>query len=461
MLASADHAAAAALRELPEALILVFDKELRFVLSAGHALEHLGDTGVYREGESLQGTFPAALWKLVEPLFRSALDGETRSREIWTPEQRHCLMVDVGPLRLDGSTGGEEGTNVAGGVAVVLDITARRRADLLEPKSHTGDFEEVFERAPIGTALLDSDGRWLLVNRALCEITGYTADELIGKRFEEIVHPDDVNNDAEQRRRLLEGKISVYQVEKRYLDAAEETVSAILSVSLVRDRDGAPLHYIAQLQDISERKRLEEHLRHLADHDPLTGLRNRRLFEHDLKLQVARSQRYGEIAILQNLEALGDWSTAKAQPGKIILGELGGIETGVRQLLRSRPLETTEIEVRGKQLVLPTAAEILRIKAWLALSRNQTRDYLDIAALADSIGLDEAAGILRSIDDYYADINTRPEAVATQLVRQLADPRPRDAEVTTQLASYKALDPRWQHWSTVEAVLADLAERIV
>jgi hypothetical protein len=165
--------------------------------------------------------------------------------------------------------------------------------------------------------------------------------------------------------------------------------------------------------------------------------------------------------ILQNLEALGDWSTAKAQPGKIILGELGGIETGVRQLLRSRPLETIEIEVRGKQLVLPTAAEILRIKAWLALSRNQTRDYLDIAALSDSMGLDEAAGILRGIDDYYADINTRPETVVTQLVRQLADPRPRDAEVTAQLASYKALDPRWHDWSTVEAVLADLAERIV
>jgi hypothetical protein len=74
---------------------------------------------------------------------------------------------------------------------------------------------------------------------------------------------------------------------------------------------------------------------------------------------------------------------------------------------------------------------------------------------------DEAAGVLRGIDDYYADINTRPEAVVTQLVRQLADPRPRDAEVTTQLASYKALDPRWHDWSTVEAMLADLAERIV
>jgi len=166
-------------------------------------------------------------------------------------------------------------------------------------------------------------------------------------------------------------------------------------------------------------------------------------------------------SILEHLEALGDWSTAKAQPGKIILGELGGIETGVRQLLRSRPLESTEIEVHGKPLLIPTAAEILRIKAWLALSRNQTRDYLDIAALAERIGLDEAAAVLRGIDDYYADVNRRPEAVATQLVRQLADPRPRDAEVTAQLARYKALDPRWQEWSTVKALLADLAKKIV
>ncbi len=116
--------------------------------------------------------------------------------------------------------------------------------------------------------------------------------------------------------------------------------------------------------------------------------------------------------------------------------------------------------MRGRRLVIPTAGEILRIKAWLALSRNQTRDYLDVAALADEMGLDEAAAVLQGIDDYYADLNRRPEAVATQLVRQLADPRPRDAEVTTQLASYKALDPHWHEWSTVKAVLADLAERM-
>lgn len=166
-------------------------------------------------------------------------------------------------------------------------------------------------------------------------------------------------------------------------------------------------------------------------------------------------------AILDHLEALGEWSTAKAQPGKIILGELGGIETGVRQLLRSRPLETTEIEVRGKPLVVPTAAEILRIKAWLALSRNQTRDYLDIAGLADRIGRNHAATVLSDIDEYYADVNQRPETVSTQLVRQLSDPRPRDAEVTEQLSSYKALDARWHDWSTVKEVLADLARRML
>lgn len=165
--------------------------------------------------------------------------------------------------------------------------------------------------------------------------------------------------------------------------------------------------------------------------------------------------------ILENLEALGDWSTARIKPGKIILGDLGGIETGIRQLLRNRPLEVTELDVDGRRLVVPTAAETLRIKAWLALSRNQTRDYLDIAALAEHIGIEQAAEILTHIDEYYADVNQRPEAVSTQLARQLADPQPRDAEVTDQLANYKALQPRWQEWSAVKTVLADLADQML
>jgi diguanylate cyclase (GGDEF)-like protein/PAS domain S-box-containing protein len=300
--AGADHAAAAAMHELPEALILVFDQDLRFVLAAGQPLERKGDPLAFREGQFVGDAFPMDVWTVLEPLFRSALAGETRSREIWTDEQRYCLMVDVGPFRMhDSAATPDTHAAVAGGVAVILDTTARRQADAYAPRQ-LDHFEQVFERAPIGTGLLDREGRWMLVNRALSQITGYTVEELVGKRFEDIVHPEDVQNDAGERAQLLAGEIPAYQIEKRYFDAAGEIMSAIFSVSLVRDRDGEPLHYIAQLQDISERKRLEEHLRHLADHDPLTGLRNRRLFEHDLKLQVARSRRYDELAALMVID---------------------------------------------------------------------------------------------------------------------------------------------------------------
>ena len=295
---SADNTAVAALHELPGARMLVFDRELRFILAAGQTFEHDAgsESALCIAGAFVGDAFPESLWKLIEPLCRSALEGETRSREISGADDSRTLMVDVGPLPLeDIPARAGRPSPVAGGVAVILDITARRAADEIARSSHD-DFEQVFERAPIGMGLMDLDGRWTLVNRALCEITGYTTEELIGQRFAEITHPDDVDNDVAQQARLLAGGIPAFQTEKRYFNAAGEIMSAILSISLVRDGGAAPVHFIAQLQDISERKRLEEHLRHLADHDPLTGLRNRRLFEHDLKLQVARCRRYGEHA---------------------------------------------------------------------------------------------------------------------------------------------------------------------
>jgi diguanylate cyclase (GGDEF)-like protein/PAS domain S-box-containing protein len=296
-----DGGAEAALRELPEALILVFDSDLRFVLTAGQALGRRGPSAsTFREGQPISDSFPADLWALMEPLCRSALEGETRSRELWSTEGPHGLRVDVGPLCLERSPAGSAGPSaVPGAVAVVLDISARARlrtgASERHPREH---LEQIFDQAPIGMGLLDQDGRWVLVNHALCDITGYTSTELIGSRFQEIAHPDDIDGDAEQRRALLAGEIAAFQTEKRYFNAVGETMSALLSISLVRDQHDTPLHFIVQLQDISERKQLEEHLRHLADHDPLTGLRNRRLFEHDLKLQVGRCQRYHENAAL-------------------------------------------------------------------------------------------------------------------------------------------------------------------
>ena len=336
-LSDADEIAAAALDALPTALILVFDQDLRFVLVAGQPLERQSTSSAFTEGRFVGDAFPGSVWNAIEPLCRSALAGETRSREVWTAEREHCLMVDVGPLSIDGGPeDGEQAGKVMGGVAVVLDVTAGS-ADDRAVGSHD-HFEQVFERAPVGTGLLDLDGRWMLVNRALCEITGYTVDELAGTRFDDITHPEDLHSDATERKQLLAGAIAAFQVEKRYLDASGGVMSAMLSMSLVRDQDGAPLHYIAQLQDISERKLLEEHLRHLADHDPLTGLRNRRLFEHDLRLQVARSRRYGEVAALMVID-LDDFKQVNDQHGhKVGDDALIAVATALTRRLRETDL---------------------------------------------------------------------------------------------------------------------------
>lgn len=303
---AAAQAAEAALRELPEALILAYDERMQLILAAGQALSRASDADTCRPGAPLQSVFTAPMWRLLEPLFASALQGENRTREVWAEDSRHCLMVDAGPLRLSEPGCTPESSPISGGLAVVLDVTVRRAAAALGRAG--GGFEEVFESAPVGTGLLDREGRWLLVNRALCEITGYTPDELVGMRFDGIIHPDDVYGDLDDRARLLAGEIETLQVNKRYFDASGETVSALVSMSLVRDRDGAPLHYIAQLQDISERRNLEGELRGLADHDALTGLRNRRLFENDLRLQLARCRRYGEAAglLLIDLDGFGE-----------------------------------------------------------------------------------------------------------------------------------------------------------
>jgi hypothetical protein len=183
---------------------------------------------------------------------------------------------------------------------------------------------------------------------------------------------------------------------------------------------------------------------------------HRTSFDHDHVL-ADLSERFN--AVLDAIEATDGWVTNRVTPGKIILGELGDIETGVRQLIRSRPLEVTEVPLpSGQMLRVPTPDEILRIKGYLAVRRNQVRDYLDVAALADRYGIAHAGGVLGHIDSYYADQRgPGSEGVATQLARQLADPHPADARTIKQLGRYKGLDARWTDWDSVTGVCRALA----
>lgn len=166
--------------------------------------------------------------------------------------------------------------------------------------------------------------------------------------------------------------------------------------------------------------------------------------------------------VLEAVEEDEGWATNRVTPGKVILGNLDGIEAGVRQMIRKAPLEVAAVSVpSGGEVTVPTIEETLRIKAFLVVRRNQTRDYLDLAALSERMDLDRAAETLARIDDYYADQHDAGDGVASQLIRQLSDPLPADKSVVDQLSSYRRLQRRWTDWNAVTEVLASVAERMV
>lgn len=162
--------------------------------------------------------------------------------------------------------------------------------------------------------------------------------------------------------------------------------------------------------------------------------------------------------VLAALEAVAGWKTARIQRPVQILGKLDGIETGIRQLIRSTPLDTEERHfdsgAGSLDITLPTLAEILRIKAVLILRRNATRDYLDFAALSDRLGTAATLEALQSFDALYP--QSGPDCASLQLQIQLAHPLPFDLD-EIELAEYKQLAPRWQDWHTVVAQCQTMA----
>jgi PAS domain S-box-containing protein len=141
-----------------------------------------------------------------------------------------------------------------------IDITQRKRAEDALRESEER-FRGMFESAGVGIAHTDFEGRWLRLNEKLCAIAGYSREEMLQKTFKDITHPDDLPASLDQLGRLLRGEVRGYTLEKRYVRKDGAPVWIHLAISLQRDAAGAPAHVIAVMQDISDRKRLEDELR--------------------------------------------------------------------------------------------------------------------------------------------------------------------------------------------------------
>jgi PAS domain S-box-containing protein len=149
----------------------------------------------------------------------------------------------------------------SGGVVIAhADITESKRAQDAIREALQERFRLSFEEAPVGMALIRGDGVWLRVNRALCEMTGYSESELIA-RGRDITHPDDRAEESRLLARILSGDLSAGQLEERYLHKQGRTIYVLLSIAVVeRDEAGRPVHFVAHLQDLTERKRVEQEL---------------------------------------------------------------------------------------------------------------------------------------------------------------------------------------------------------
>ncbi len=161
------------------------------------------------------------------------------------------------------------------------------------------------------------------------------------------------------------------------------------------------------------------------------------------------------------LESIAGWRTRRRIRGKLVLGEIDGIDAGLRDQRRSAPLETTSIMVPGgRALKVPTIEEMLRIKTFLVVERNATRDYLDVAALSHHLGRNKSARAIERMPELYAEFVGEAGDILVSIVVKLGAPDPYDL-TDVDLTEYKGIIPPWNAWGAVEKQCRVLAVAIL
>lgn len=235
------------------------------------------------------------------------------------------------------------------------DVSAKHESEVL--------WRETVTNAPIGMAIRDLDGNWREVNDKLCELVGYTRDELLSMRFTDLTYPDDVARAYQHIHDLASGRREVSEVEKRYRHKDGYPLWMLVRSSLVRGPDGQPAYLVSQYELIGSGRMNDAHLAHMALHDPLTGLANRALLSDRLEHELSElTSRGGVLAIV--LADLDELKQVNDEYGHLVGDQL--ILATAHALLNAVGPGDTVARYGGDEFVVlthtpdQTAAEIFR-----------------------------------------------------------------------------------------------------
>lgn len=265
-----------ALIDNSQAAIYAKDTESRFILNNAASARLLGSTPERILGQRDEAFMPREyaerIYENDREIVRTGERQEFEESLVVEGETRTYVSVKF-PIYDDSG-------RVRGVAGISTDITERKRVEEDLRRSERR-FRSTFDQAAIGIAHVATDGRWVRVNRKLADILGYEPEELMRLTFQNVTHPDDVGADEAQVHELLEGHKDAYAMDKRYFRKDGSVVWVRLNVSLVRSENGEPLYFVAVVEELTERKRLEE--------------------ERDAALERARRQRGQLEAVLQSM----------------------------------------------------------------------------------------------------------------------------------------------------------------
>lgn len=338
--------ARAAVIESMSDIVIVVDQQNRIVDLNPAAQRVLGRAATELVGQSAAQVFSA--WPDLVEGYRDVTEAHEEI-VLGEGEAQHFFDLRISPPY-------HRNGYLTGRLVIVSDITERKQAEQALRESEER-FRHIFEEAPIGMAVVGLEGTLLQVNKAFCEMLGYSKQELTARSLSAINHPDDVGKDGLLAAQMLKGAISSYQVEKRYLRKNSETLWADLTATILRDHDGQAIYGLVMLENIIERKRaklLEEERHHVA-------------YElHDGLAQIAASAH-------QHLQAFASHYRPRSPQARQELDR--ALELAHRSVREARRLiaglRPTALDDFGLAMALRLQVEALRTDGW-TISYNET-----------------------------------------------------------------------------------------